>query len=384
MQRELFMNSVEAVGDHPIVIVAAGTGGHVFPALAVAKELALRGVRILWIGTPTGFEVSVVKDAGFTFESISVSGLRGKGLKGLLSAPFKVLKATVQSLMLLTKYKPRLMLSMGGYVTGPAGIAAKLCGVKLVIHEQNAIAGLTNQLLAPLSHAVFSGFPNALQKYKSFRCIGNPLRAPLIEAAQSVRKDKEQVNPDLEEITKVIRPLKLLVLGGSLGARTLNHWVPDALAQIEAQVRPEVWHQTGRQGVEDAKANYGRAQMDVRVEPFIEDMQAAYTWADLVICRAGAMTSSEVLAMALPAIFVPYPYAVDDHQRANAQSLVTLGAARLLVEQDGDADQLKEMLVGLIKNPKGLAQMREAALNDTTLGATQVLTDYLVSEIDEC
>ena len=372
----------------PVMIVAAGTGGHVFPALAIAEALMEGGVPVVWLGTPTGFEVSVVKQAGIAYESISMSGLRGKGWASLVTAPLKLLKAIVQSIAIVARLKPSLMLTMGGYVTAPAGLAAKLKGVPLILHEQNAIPGLANQWLAPLSKVVFSGFPNALSKHKDFRCVGNPLRQSLVASAKQVNPLQDNPLEDNREavwadIRRGVRSIKLLVVGGSLGARTLNQWVPTALSEMAPELRPQVWHQTGEQGYEATQAAYRGLNLDAKIEPFITEMSEAYAWADLIICRAGAMTTSEVMAMAIPALFVPYPYAVDDHQRANAETLVTLGSAEMLVEKESDASQLRDLLNDFVHNPEKLDKMRQAALAQRHLDAQKTMVDYIVSQLNQ-
>ncbi len=356
-----------------VVIAAAGTGGHVFPALAIAKALLEADISVVWVGTPGGFEVPIVKNEHIPYEAIAVSGIRGKGWKGLLVAPFKVLAAVSQSLKLLTRTQPKLVLGMGGYITGPIGIAARLKRIGLIIHEQNAIPGLTNQYLARISCRVYSGFQNALSKHRDFHCVGNPLRASLVQAAKSI------AYPDAGQ--KDVRSLRLLVLGGSLGARTLNQWIPTALGQIEGALRPEVWHQTGQQHLEQTIQNYELSGVPAKVVPFIDNMEVAYAWADLVICRAGALTLSEVAAMALPAILIPYPYAVDDHQKVNAEHLASVGAAEILIEKESSAEKVRDILLSLIQSPEKLVKMRQAAWGQRKLEATTAIVDYVKAHL---
>lgn len=297
-----------------IMIMAGGTGGHLFPALAVADYLRERGVEVRWLGARGGMESRLVPKHDFAIDYISISGLRGKGLLGWLLAPYKINLAIMQALRLMLKFKPDAVLGMGGFVTGPGGVAAFLMGKPLIIHEQNAIAGLTNRLLSKLADHVLQAFPYAL-KMKNVKTVGNPIRESICNVKSTI---------DMQNFEQ---PMRLLVVGGSLGAQALNETIPQALAQMDAANRPEVRHQCGERHLDDAKTAYKEVAVEANVVPFIDDMADAYRWADLVICRAGALTVSELAAAGVPSILVPFPYAVDDHQTANGQFLVNAGGA---------------------------------------------------------
>lgn len=292
-----------------IMIMAGGTGGHVFPGLALAEALREKGVEISWLGTLGGMEKDWVTKHPIDFHQIRIRGLRGNGLRGWLKAPLNVLRAWWQARKIMKKVEPDLVLGMGGFVCGPGGLAAKSLGITLVLHEQNAIVGMTNRWLAPFAKRIITAFPqNQLQSDKVV-CLGNPVRK------------------GLESIPTVVQhsPLRLLVVGGSRGALALNQIVPQALALIDENNRPQVIHQTGIKTLDEAKQAYQMAGVSAEVVPFIEDMKAAYANADMLVCRSGALTVSELMASARPAIMVPFPYAVDDHQTANAQVLASLG-----------------------------------------------------------
>ncbi|SEM38001.1 UDP-N-acetylglucosamine-N-acetylmuramylpentapeptide N-acetylglucosamine transferase [Luteibacter sp. UNCMF331Sha3.1] len=307
----------------PVLIMAGGTGGHIFPGLAVADELRSRGVPVAWLGAEGGMETRVVPAHGLDLHTIAVGGLRGKGLATRLMAPVMLVRALLASLKLLRKLRPRCVLSMGGYVAGPAGVAARLAGIPLVVHEQNAVAGFTNRKLAGFAKRVLTGFPNVLPHGE---WVGNPVRARIAALPSPAERFAGRDG----------RP-RLLVLGGSLGARTLNLAIPKALAHWRAQpdldqLDPEVVHQTGERGLEEANAAYTEAGVAATIVPFIEDMAGAYAWADVVVCRAGALTVAELCAAGLEAALVPFPHAVDDHQTANARAMVDAGGARLVTD----------------------------------------------------
>ncbi|PTR34865.1 UDP-N-acetylglucosamine-N-acetylmuramylpentapeptide N-acetylglucosamine transferase [Luteibacter sp. OK325] len=308
----------------PVLIMAGGTGGHIFPGLAVADELRSRGVPVAWLGAEGGMETRVVPAHGLDLHTVAVGGLRGKGIATRLVAPLMLARALFASLKLLRKLRPRCVLSMGGYVAGPAGVAARLAGIPLVVHEQNAVAGFTNRKLAGFAKKVLTGFPNVLPNGE---WVGNPVRARIAALP----------TPDQRMAGRDGRP-RLLVLGGSLGARTLNLALPKALAFMRsspdfAAVEPEVVHQTGERGLEEARAAYASAGItNANVVPFIEDMAGAYEWADVAVCRAGALTVAELCAAGLEALLVPFPHAVDDHQAVNARAMVDVGGALLLAD----------------------------------------------------
>lgn len=316
-----------------VLVMAGGTGGHVFPALATAEALQAQGMRIEWLGTERGIESDLVPKAGIPITYIRVAGLRGKGKLSLLLAPFKLLVALCQALAAVKRIKPVCVLGMGGFASGPGGLAAWLLRKPLVIHEQNAIAGMTNTYLARLARRVLTAFPNALGD-KGIQ-VGNPLRGNIVESPEPEQR-----------LSGRSGNIRLLVLGGSLGAQALNETVPAALARMAEDERPEVWHQAGKRNLADAERVYQTQQVAGRVVPFIEDMAAAYQWADVVVCRAGALTVSELACVGLPAILVPFPHAVDDHQTANARFLENSGAAVIVPQVELTA----ERLAGLLKD----------------------------------
>ena len=330
-----------------ILIMAAGTGGHVFPALACAEEFTARGYQVHWLGAGRGMENELVPAAGYTLHTLNVTGLRGKGIASLLTAPFKLLAALWQAKRLINELKPVCVLGMGGYVTGPGGLAAKLSSVPLIIHEQNAVAGTANSALAHFATRICEAFPNTFKQRKNCITTGNPVRAALF--LNTARDDLAQ------------RPVNLLVLGGSLGAEPLNKLVPAALAKIPDALRPAVNHQAGRGNDEVTRERYLSVAVEANVVPFISDMAEAYTWADLVICRAGALTVSELAATGLASFLVPLPHAIDDHQTRNAEFLAKQGAAVLLPQHATDADRLSAQLTEVLMNKQRIKTMGEQA-----------------------
>jgi UDP-N-acetylglucosamine--N-acetylmuramyl-(pentapeptide) pyrophosphoryl-undecaprenol N-acetylglucosamine transferase len=350
-----------------VVIMAGGTGGHVFPALAVARELTGRGASVSWLGTRRGLESRLVPEAGFPIDYISIAGLRGNGVVGWLLAPLRLLIALVQALQVMLRRRPGVVLGMGGFVTGPGGVATRLLGKPLVIHEQNAIAGLTNRLLARIATRILEAFPATFQR-SGVQQTGNPVRREIVAVPQPAQRYASHSGP-----------VRLLVVGGSLGARALNEALPQALALIPEARRPEVLHQSGAQNIEQARHSYQEAGVAVELHPFIDDMATAYSWADLVICRAGALTVSELAAAGVPALLIPFPYAVDDHQTANARFLVDAGAARLLPQSEMDPQKLSAMLKEFCLNPETgrerLQRMAEAARQLARPDAAQQVVD---------
>ena len=347
-----------------VLMTAGGTGGHVYPALAVATELLARGLRVEWVGTAKGLEHRVIPEAGITLHYLPVKGVRGKSISDKVAALWFLAVASVQALWLLHRLAPSCVVGMGGYVAGPAGVAAWLLRKPLLIHEQNAVAGTTNRLLAPLAARVITAFPGAFKETIKNTVLGNPVRRPLVEAGGSRTYDYAGQ-----------RPLRLLVLGGSLGAQAINDILPPTVREIVGNGRLlEVWHQTGEAHVSDVLRSYGELQgPGVRVAPFIEDMAAAYSWADLVLCRAGALTVSELAIMGCPSILVPLPHAIDDHQTANARSLSDSGAAMLLRQSDMTAEVVIASVQGYMDHPGILAGMAAAAaLSATPQAAAQV------------
>jgi UDP-N-acetylglucosamine--N-acetylmuramyl-(pentapeptide) pyrophosphoryl-undecaprenol N-acetylglucosamine transferase len=321
----------------PILVMAGGTGGHVYPALAVARALQQHSRDVVWLGTHRGLESRVVPAAGISMEWVSIRGLRRKGLLALVVAPVQLAWALIQSLAVIVRRRPAAVLGMGGFVSGPGGVAAWLTRRPLVIHEQNAAAGLTNRLLARLARVVLQAFPGSFNSSVRAETVGNPVREDIaaVPAPEQRYGDRDG-------------PLRLLVLGGSQGALALNRTVPAALARLPAELRPVVRHQCGSATIDRAREAYADAGLDAELVPFIEDMASAYAWADLVVCRAGALTVAELCAVGVPAVFVPYPSAVDDHQTANAKPMVDEGAAAIIQEVDLSdvslADELKRWL----------------------------------------
>lgn len=314
-----------------IVIMAGGTGGHVFPALAVAQEMARQGWEVSWLGTRKGLEAKVVPANGIAIaiDWLSVAGLRGKGLLSKITAVFKLLQACGQALVILKRRKPQVVLGMGGFVAGPGGLMAKLLGIPLVIHEQNRIPGTTNRLLAKFATRVLEAFPNSFPKTAKAECTGNPLRQAFLQTSSMVT-------------TMTAAPkLKVFVVGGSLGAQILNETVPAAMALVKDVV---VRHQTGAAMLDEVTAQYRDLGVEAEAAAFIEDMVAAYQWADLVVCRAGAMTVSELAAMGKPSILVPFPFAIDDHQTANARYLADAGAGLLVPQTELSAEILAQKI----------------------------------------
>jgi len=344
-----------------VLIMAGGTGGHVFPALACAHEFQSRGYGVHWLGTPRGIENEVVPAAGLPLHLIQVSGLRGKGLLSLLKAPFQLLRSLGQARRVMREVQPICVLGLGGYVTGPGGLAAKLSGVPLIIHEQNAVAGTANRSLAPLAQRICEAFPDTFSDSAKRRTTGNPVRQELfLETPRQTLRN---------------RCPRLLVLGGSLGAEPLNKLLPEALGLLDAQLRPEVFHQAGKQHADITHERYVAAGVDAQVAPFIKDMARAYAWADLVICRAGALTVCELAAAGLPAFLVPLPHAIDDHQTHNAQYLAREGAAVLLPQANTDAAALAAQLTEVMMQPEKLEAMGATARRLARPDATRTVVD---------
>lgn len=335
----------------PILITAGGTGGHVYPGLAVARELQAQGIPIIWMGTKAGLEEKIIPAAGIEVAWLEVSGLRGKGWQAMALAPFRLMKALWQSIGIIRAYNPAAVLGMGGFVAGPGGLVAALMGKPVVIHEQNAVAGLTNKLLSKVSKRVLEGFPGTFPNSEKVQATGNPVRADIAALPLPLERlaDRED------------QPVHLLVVGGSLGAAALNQTVPKALALVAANLRPEIRHQAGAKNLAAAQQAYQAAGVEATVTPFIEDMAEAYAWADLIICRAGALTVAEVSAAGLAALFIPYPYAVDDHQTANARYLVDQQAGLLLQQAELSPERLAKLLTELCTDRIGLLKMGMAA-----------------------
>lgn len=332
-----------------IVVGAAGTGGHIFPAMAIAQALSEQGDKIAWIGTEKGMEGELVKPH-FDFYTLPMVGLRGKGILALLKGPLVLAKAFLKARYRLKQLKPDLVITFGGYITAPLGLAAKSLGIPLIIHEQNALPGAANRLLAKLATAVCESFPQTFPPQTKVHYVGNPLRANLRE---------KSLGQTL--LSQPNRPLHLLILGGSQGATVINRLISEALCALKSEVSLSCWHQTGKRDYEPLRAYYQEQGLDnIKVSPFITDMSEAYLWADLIICRAGAMTVSEITAFAKPALFIPAPQAVDDHQRLNASLLVNVGGALSLIQSSLTSEILAEKIAYFSEHPEELVTMSTA------------------------
>ncbi|MCP4491072.1 MAG: undecaprenyldiphospho-muramoylpentapeptide beta-N-acetylglucosaminyltransferase [Gammaproteobacteria bacterium] len=340
----------------PIVVMAGGTGGHVFPALAVAECLRSKGESIVWLGTHAGIESKVVPAANIAIEWLNVQGLRGKGVMTLLLVPFRLIRACWQAYLTLLRLRPKAVLGMGGFVAGPGGLMAWVLRIPLILHEQNSVIGLTNKLLSRLARKSYFAFPSAAKTVADSECIGNP-----------VRDDFFTLDAPETRLTKRLGDkLNLLVLGGSLGAVTLNKYLPSAVALIETTARPDIKHQCGKKHLQTCRDNYRDAGVEADVVDFIEDMPSVYAWADLVVCRAGALTIAELTAVGVASVLIPYPYAVDKHQYYNACFLEQNQAAQILVEEQLSAENLaalirryqadRQALITLSKNAHALAK----------------------------
>jgi UDP-N-acetylglucosamine--N-acetylmuramyl-(pentapeptide) pyrophosphoryl-undecaprenol N-acetylglucosamine transferase len=343
------------------VVMAGGTGGHVFPALAVAHELRRRGHEVVWMGAPDSFEARTVPAQGYAMEFVQVTGLRGKGALTLLGAPLRLLRAVVQAWKILARQQPHAVLGMGGFASGPGGLAAWLQRIPLVIHEQNAAPGLTNRLLSRVARTVLEAFPKTFARGET---VGNPVREGFAELDAPAQRIGD----------RDAGPAQMLVLGGSQGARALNERVPQALALIPAERRPEVRHQAGRT-LELAQQSYAKAGVEARVEAFITDMPNAYAQADLVVCRSGASTIAELSAAGCPALLVPFPHAVDDHQTRNGEHLVDVGAARLIQESELTPQRLAREIEDLLSDRARLIAMAQAARAAAWTHATDSIAD---------
>lgn len=361
------MSAAGASTSRTLMVMAGGTGGHVFPGLAVAHWMQSRGWRVVWLGNAAGMEATLVPKHGIPMEYVRFGGVRGKGLKTKLMLPVNLLRACSQSLAALRRVKPDVVLGMGGYITFPAGLMTKLSGCPLVLHEQNSIAGLANKVLAHLAKRVLVAFPDALPNAE---WTGNPIRAELARAL-----------PPKERYAARSGALNVLIVGGSLGAAALNETVPKAIAMLDPAARPRIVHQAGAKHIQALEANYAAAGLqrgdDLQLVPFIEDMASAYASADIVICRSGAMTVSEIAAVGVAALFVPFPFAVDDHQTTNAAFLAKNGGAQLIQQRDLSAESLAGWLRSQTRDSLAdmAARSRELAKPDATERVARVCAD---------
>lgn len=345
------------------LIMAGGTGGHIFPGLAVAQALRARGWRVHWLGAPGSMEARIVPPQGFALETIDFSGVRGKGLATLALLPLRLVRAFWQAWQVVRRVQPDVVVGLGGYISFPGGLMAVLAGKPLVLHEQNSVAGMANRWLARVAKRVFTAFPEVLPRGQ---WVGNPLRSAFLQQAEPAARFAGRSGP-----------LRLLVVGGSLGAWALNEIVPQALALIPPDRRPQVTHQSGTAQIEQLRANYQAAGVQAELTPFIEDTASAFAAADLIVCRAGASTVTEIAAVGAAAVFVPFPAAVDDHQTANAQFLVQAGGGWLVQQRDLSPQWLAEML----QNTERPALM-ERALKAKNMQKTQA-TDAVVAACEE-
>lgn len=337
--------------------MAGGTGGHIFPGIALAQALLRCDIDVDWLGAANSLEAKLIPEQALPFHPIAVRALRGKGLLSLLRGPFMVLRAIWQARALIKKLKPEAVVSFGGFVAGPGGIAAKLCGVPLIVHEANRIPGFTNKVLAKIAHRTLAGFPDS---FAAAEYVGNPVREEIAAI------------PDPEtRFANRVGNLRLLMIGGSLGAQALNQTLPAALAKIPSDQRPEVRHQCGAKLLEQTQSEYRKLGLNSdSVVPFISDMAQAYAWADVLICRAGALTLAELNASGSFALLVPFPFAVDDHQTHNAQFLVAKGAAEWCPQNSFSAEFAANWLQKLT---------REHCLQGATRSRAMAKTDALAA-----
>lgn len=360
-----------------VLMMAAGTGGHVFPAMAVAHELQKRGAVVHWLGTVVGMENDLLADSGFTYHAINMQGLRGNGMARLLKTPTTLLKATLACVKIIQSNKIDIVVGFGGYVTAPGGLAAKLTRKPIIIHEQNAIAGMSNRYLAKMAKKILQAFPNTFTDLPQDKVItvGNPVR----EAIINVPPPELRINPDDN------RPLKLLVIGGSLGAQALNNTIAPTLKLLENIPNTPQWqvrHQCGKNNLDATQAIYDQTDLKhttYEISPFVKDMAEAYAWADVIVCRAGALTVTEVATVGLPAVFVPLPHAVDDHQTANAKTLSEQGAGFLLSQNKLTPDSLATILSEL--NREKILTIANKARTFAKPNATQQVADLVLAQL---
>ena len=344
-----------------VLIMAGGTGGHVFPALAVARAFAEQGAEIKWLGTRAGIESRIVPEAGIDICYLDVAGVRGQGVKRLLMAPLKIAAAVWQVLRIIKAFKPDLVLGMGGFVTGPGGIGAWLSRTPLCIHEQNAVAGFTNRILARFARHVFEAFPGTFPEFAhKVTTTGNPVRKEIVAME----------DPDTRFL-KRHGPIHVLILGGSQGAVALNNVVPEAFAKMKSREQFVIRHQAGGKNLDIASKKYQQQDVQAEVLPFIENMQEAYGWADVVICRSGALTVAELAAAGVGSLLVPYPHAVDDHQTKNGEYLANQGAAILVQQHELEPETLKKIMVDKLANREDLLRMAKKARQLALTEATQ-------------
>jgi len=333
-----------------VLIMAGGTGGHIFPGLAVAERLRSQGIAVRWLGASGAMECQRVPAAGISLDTVEITGIRGKGLAGWFALPWRLFRAVYQAFVLLGANRPACAVSFGGYAAGPGGLAVKIRGIPLLVHEQNRIPGMTNRVLARFANTVLQAFPGTWQKAVQAKTCGNPVRESLLT-----------LEPPAQRLAGRTGPMRLLVTGGSQGARSLNRLVPAAVSLLPKEWRPEVIHQAGKGWMEETGTIYREAGVEAEVSEFIDDMAAAYGWADLVVCRSGALTVSELAASGVASVLVPFPHAVDDHQSRNAEFLAEAGAAEILPEEGCSAEVLSASLRRLLGDRSHLLGMASAA-----------------------
>lgn len=351
--------------------MAGGTGGHIYPALAIASLFKEKNIPCLWLGTKKGMESRIVPQHGIPFLTIAVSGLRGKGFVRWIKAPFCLCLATLHAIILLLRYKPAIVLGMGGYVSAPGGFAAWLMRIPLFLHEQNAVAGLTNRLLAPLAHTVMEAFPNTFSAATKAVHTGNPVRKDFFSGDAPQEDSKNRLDDGL----------RVLVLGGSLGARTLNETMPNAIALLNKKINLQVKHQTGSQNFATTQNIYQSLGVSAELFAYIDDVQKFYAWADIILCRAGAMTVAEISAVGVASILVPYPYAVDDHQTANAMYLSNANAAILLPEKELSGEKLASLLADFSDKKSSLDAMAKLSFSLSKPLATEQVVKFCMQGI---
>jgi UDP-N-acetylglucosamine--N-acetylmuramyl-(pentapeptide) pyrophosphoryl-undecaprenol N-acetylglucosamine transferase len=347
------------------LIMAGGTGGHIFPGLAVAEALRSNGWQVQWLGAPDSMESRLVPPRGFPLQTIDFSGVRGKGFVTLVFLPLRLLKAFWQSIQVIRRVKPNVVVGLGGYISFPAGLMAVLLGKPLVLHEQNSVAGMANKVLATVADKVFTAFPGVITKGE---WVGNPLRAEFLQQAEPAARFASRAGP-----------LNLLVVGGSLGAKALNEIVPKAVALLPLAHRPRITHQSGEKQIDALRANYAAAGVEATLTPFIDNTAAAFAQADLIVCRAGASTVTEIAAVGAAALFVPFPFAVDDHQTTNARFLSDQGAAQLIAQKDLTPEGLAQLLqktelLSLLSIGEKAKSMQKIYATEAVVRACEALT----------
>jgi UDP-N-acetylglucosamine--N-acetylmuramyl-(pentapeptide) pyrophosphoryl-undecaprenol N-acetylglucosamine transferase len=352
-----------------ILIIAGGTGGHIFPALAVADILSSEGAQVFWLGSEIGLEKTLVPER-YPMTCIAARRIRGKGWRTYLAAPWRLLISACQAYRAIRRLRPDVVLAMGGFVSGPGGVAAKLLGIPLVVHEQNAVAGYTNRVLAKLANAVAAAYPGAFAASANATIVGNPVRAEISAIPAPAQRLADRAGP-----------LRILVLGGSQGAHALNQLIINTAADFSPPQALELWHQTGKNDFEDLQQRYARITVKVKLEPFITDMGAAYQWADLMICRAGALTVAEITAAGIASILMPFPAAVDDHQWHNGQYLQQAGAAKLIREAELTPVKLTALLQEILQHRALTVTMAEKARALAQPHAAQAVAAMVIAQL---